>query len=173
MVDHVRTLLMNEPASIVDGVVPWHVDPSFRGVRLTPDLAAVHALLFGDNPDLHRKISVVSDLMPFTASPEFEWASSVFDKRKSIDDRKKASTAFRFYTTMGSSLTSNVVGCLASPACNTLFDGYDSGMSELCGTLKKLKQVFLQSNEVSARFSAILLGYLVRVEMLRRKSLAA
>lgn len=167
MVDHVRTLILNESAAKAGGAtVGWSVPSDYKAVALPSDLAAFYSAMFsGTEDNIELKVLRVEELVPFVADPEFEFAMSIFDSRTAVQPRQSPSTVFSFYGTMSGRQMPEVNECIA--VANPVFS-YPSGLASSFSTyLDGLKQKFLASKETTKRFSACLLAYLIRVEAMR------
>lgn len=170
MLNHVRTLLLNESAANVDA---WYVDPSFVQINIRgDDMAAFHGLLFYGTNSVMDKERRVSEVMPFALDVEFSDVRSLFDTRVTVasdhaDKPVKYSTVFSFYRTLSDESMDTANRCVSSVSTPQLFSWDDENRDQMTEGVRRMQSVYSGSKELCKRFSACLWAYLIRLERIR------
>ena len=165
MVNHIRTLLLNEGSSVNE---PWYIDPSFHPVSLSGGALSVWKIIFPDGMASDRKAKRVGMLMPFVRSAEMSAYRGMFDGRTTVVDDGGpvgTSTVRRFYDMMSDSSDSFVQDVLASPDRQLVFQHVGDANTD--SVLDELSNMSRYSFETSKQFSACLYGLLVKAEFAR------
>ena len=168
MVNHVRTLLLNEPAaSPVAALAPWPMDSAFPGVGIGTGLSVFRDALFLDADTGERRIRRVEDAYAMTLAPDLRVPMEAFDPRATPLGRPPVSVA-SFAAGLPFSGSGYGAACIdAAIPSGVLYEPSDSPLpSPLKGALSWLRNVFSASSH-DVRLGACILAYAVRLEALR------
>jgi hypothetical protein len=165
MVNHIRTLLLNEGSSVNE---PWYIDPTFHPVSLSGGALSVRKLIFPDSMSFDEKVGRVGAVMPFAMSAEMSSYRDMFDRRTTVPDDERAagaSTVRMFYDRMSDASCSFVQDVLSSPDRQLVFQHVGDANTD--SVLDGLSDMSSHSFETSKQFSACLYGLLVKAEFAR------
>ena len=101
MVNHIRTLLLNEGSSVNE---PWYIDPTFHPVSLSGGALSVWKLIFPDGMPLEEKVRRIGVVMPFAMSAEMSSYRDMFDSRTTVPDDERAAGASTVRMRVGESV---------------------------------------------------------------------
>lgn len=166
MINHIPTLLLNEPASLVSA---WPVDQDFMPLSLSGLLKTVHDLLVPPEMTISDKESRVVQLMPFALSPEFSDILGTMDRRETFSVSTPKSVA-EFYGLSMRGEWPDVTTLLSSDQVARFFMTFDSSETGISSYLSRLNQVYAQSAETTRRLSSVVIAYLLKANNLWIKS---
>jgi len=176
MIDHVKTLLLNESASYLVSAFPdlvsWPIDQSFTAVKLGPGMESLYNMVFPYTNLTPRgmvagKLDAIGRLMPYINAPELATSLSVFDGRVSSDS-PHPSDVFGFHSVMsGSSSCASELALLSNDAMEAF---YPTGVGRLDPVLASLKAKFQNSTASSAKIGAAAISMAIQIEALRLRS---
>lgn len=170
MINHVRTLLLNETQTSLseagyDYGYPWYVSPSFSGVDIPNGLLQLNKALFSGCSSLDDRISRVWSIMSLLESVDMEEFLSVFDNRSTVHDRHSFSIRELFDNSKFSSsgFFNEVLSSLGSAI--GLFRHV--GNPDFDPVLDKLFDMAHGSFEAPLRVASIILAYCMQLENAR------
>lgn len=130
MVNHVRTLLLNEPHDAMDGLLetrcPWAfpVDPSFYVLQLPGKLSEIHAR-FLPQSELTDKVAAVNAAYSYLRRPDIREFLSVFDSRETATVQSKTDVDLSFFS------SSSVFETVLAPTGVARLDSVITGLRPL------------------------------------------
>ena len=172
MINHIRTLLLNETQGSLgrSGLpygVPWFVSPSFLGVEVPDRLVPFRDALFRGAVGLDGRIDRVNAVMTVLSAPDMSEFVGLFDGRSTVEN-ESARTVSDLYRNMRSAsggFDSAVLGgswtsCgLYSPTGDAKFDR----------ALPRLMSIGCSPFEFVPSVAAPILAYCIQLEGLRVK----
>jgi len=90
MINHVRTLLLNEPAAALDGPYEEYVPEESRTLALPPVLARVYGILFPTSDRAAKNYRLAQLMALYHSCPDLEYFVLDKDKRISYEPRGEA-----------------------------------------------------------------------------------
>jgi len=171
MVNHVRTLLLNESAA-VPGLPEWVIDGFFISLKLKPYVKRLYDDVFGEGATVDEKVHAVDILMPFVMEPEFSSFISGIDGRMTVDDRPKVSTGsvFSFYKNINPGSSDMVSRVLSSTNSTMVFQHV--GDADVDSKLDGLYLIRTGSKESSKAFSSCIVALVVLLDFEYRRTVA-
>lgn len=171
MINHIRTLLLNESATStfgVDGI--WLVDHSFEKLDMSGPALNLHEALFSGASTTEERVKRVDQLMPFVLDPEFSGYFGMFDTRMTVlqdTERVKTGTVYDFYRTMRVPF-SNKVGEIVNNQYSALVFQHTKDVS-VDSSLDELYKIYAKGFESSKRLSACLYAIILKYDLMYRK----
>ena len=177
MIDHVQVLLLNLPSVVANNRISgFYVDPSFIPVKLTRDLEEVRSALFYgiDEQDVAGMASRVNSACRAVLTPENTLLSALGDSRLTVNRDLGFSDMFQFLSDMKGAEwdTGTVNRVLACSISGAIFSAPTGTQDDLVRFLSSMKSRWEDGVDMVRRFSAFLSAYVVRLEIIRRKTLA-
>lgn len=170
MVNHIRTLLLNESQATLStkGMPygePWYVSPKFSGIDIPDRLLPVYRALFLDTDTVDDKAGRIDAVMSLLNAVEMRQFICVFDTRTTVDaDRASFSIRELFDKSKWSSsgFEERVVDAAMSTPGLFAF----TGNKDTDYVLGKLKGLAYGSFEFELKVAAIVLAYCIQLERL-------
>ena len=176
MLNHARTLLLNESHVAVEAAGGFKTDPTYERVLADGGAERVRSVLFDGSKDVVAKLAVVDAVMPFVLDPEFGAVFRLLDTRTTVPADSPVHgvpgsvSGFHFSMTGSMDVASRV---MSSPVPAGLFTS--AGVTYIDGGLSRMGALFHGGFEESKRFTALLYAVILRTEAarLRRAGRAA
>lgn len=155
MVNHVRTLLLNENASSVNDVGGcFPVDRSFSKLNLVGDLAFLHSQMFLGDTGIEQKIRVVNSVFSFVNRVDLRVFFDMLDTRNTEYTRADVEVPRSVFTT--------------SFAFRTAFK--QTGILDLDNAISKLKSIYTGKTDGALGVAAAVVAFVFQLEAVRRKN---
>ena len=169
MVNHVRTLLLNE-GSATSGAPDWLVDQGFSKLNLTGALRDVYDIMFEGVSSVDGKVKRVDEIVPFVFAPEMSGFISKLDGRVTVPTSPEVSsyTVASFYRTMTGGDFAFVDACLSSFSSHILFQ--HSGDIDVDSMLDELYVIKANSQETAKKFSACAVAVVLLMDLEYRRT---
>lgn len=172
MVNHVRTLLLNETQASLGAAgypygEPWYVSPAFDSVRVPAGLSRFRDAIFFDTQSLDDRIYRVNAVIPFVEAPDLADQYSVLDARSTVPVASASVSSVREIFD-GAKLASNGFEgrvILVAKGSPDLFSSVKDGT--LDKAVSDLGKMALGSFESSVRVGASILAYCIQLEAVR------
>ena len=167
MVNHVRTLLLNEnPASLAPYTTIW-VDPLFVPVVLPSGIRETYNIVIPPSMTIAEKVLLVDAMMVLLHQGELEPYVLGFDCRVTYLDAPSATLA-DFLTTQGqASLISQVVQAVDQTAVIGTYGAQLFDLPKFQTDLTNLRTIWSGNQEGTLRFGSLLLALAYQIDNLR------
>lgn len=171
MINHVRTLLLNESAVStlsVEGM--WLVDHSFEKIAMSGPAFNLHEALFSGTSTIEDRVKRVDQFMPFLLDPEFSGYFRMFDDRITVladVDRVKPGTVYDFYRTLRTPFSNRIDEIANSQYAPLVFQHADDVSTD--NALDELYKIYAKGFESSKRLSACLYAVVLKYDLAYRK----
>lgn len=171
MINHIRTLLLNESAVSTFGVPGmWLVDHSFEKIDMSGPAFNLHESLFGEAATVEDRVKRVDQLMPFVLDPEFDGYFCMFDRRMTVSsdmDRVRTGTVYDFYRTMRTPFSNRVDEIVNSQYSALSFQ--HTGDVAVDAALDELYKIYTKGFESSKRLSACVYSIVLKYDLAYRR----
>ena len=163
MINHTRTLLLNQLAVTCNGYVDnVYIDPNFTPVRLTPELQKVRGVLFIDT-NIGQQLKTVMGLLKIVHISLLDAYTLYFDHRITYDLTKLSMTNYDTLLVSIISLQQQLERLLLDyNILNAVFKPIDKA------NIQDIYAIWSQSQETILKLGAIILAYTYQLENLRQ-----
>lgn len=171
MINHIRTLLLNESAVLtfnMDGM--WLIDHSFEKIDMSGPALNLREALFEGTDSLEDRIKRVDQFMPFILDPEFAGYFGMFDGRITVSsdvDRSGVGTVYEFYRTMRTPFSNRIDEIVKSQYAPLVFQ--HTGDVSVDKALDELYKLYAKGFESSKRLSACLYAIVLKYDLAYRR----
>ena len=171
MINHIRTLLLNESAVSTFGANGmWLVDHSFEKIQMSGPAFNLHDTLFNGTSALEDRIKRVDQFMPFILDPEFSGYFGMFDGRMTVlsdVDRVKTGTVYDFYRTLRTPFSNRIDEIVNSQYSALVFQHTMDVTTD--AALDELYKIYAKGFESSKRLSACLYAIVLKYDLAYRR----
>ena len=172
MVNHVRTLLLNETQTSLSEAglpygSPWFTSPRFSGVKVPPGLSRVYSAVFSGCDGLSERIDRVNVVMTMLAAPDMAPFMGLFDTRSTVEPESSGSIRelFDLSTHSSGGFYDSVMQAARSSAGLFAHVG-DSSVDE---SLDKLAGMARGSFESTMKVASVIVALCVQLDKARTK----
>lgn len=171
MVNHVRTLLLNE-SHLTQGVPGWCIDARFSKIDLKKSVAEFCSVLFSGLNSVQSRAKRVDCVIPFVYAPEFSSFISGLDPRVTVPTFPdvRTGTVPSFYKAITGDTFAFVDECLSSFSSSMLFQ--HTGDVDVDSKLDGLYTIKAESKETSKKFSACMVAVVLLLDLEYRNTQA-
>lgn len=167
MVNHARTVLLNEPARVLAGLSTIYVPQDFKPVEIPDVFAALYGFIFPDTFSLAAKIVRVDQIMQLLSSGELVPFVLSMDSRVTYGS-EPAATLTAIIT--GSASDGSLVAILElvdhAPAVASISSALFSLPRQQI-TMDSLRLLWSPQQEGTIRFGALMLALIYQLDALR------
>lgn len=172
MVNHIRTLLLNETQASLGSQgfpygFPWYVSPSFLSIDVPERLKPFERSLFGDSPDVDSRINVISAIMPIVHAPDLKEFYEFFDTRSTVSDDTAVIDSVRSFFGRIESSESSVGAEFISSLKSSYGLFSKTGNVDIDKFVDRLKLLFDGAFESSIKIGSAVLAYCFQLEAIR------
>lgn len=169
MINHLRTLLLNEPAVAVRGVSDIYVPPRFGQVSVPAELRTFRDCMFPSGFTLAERVALVDNMMAVAHMGELEPYTLRFDTRVTYRDQTPAQLIDLCRTAVSDrvSVTSLMTRLLRLPLAGTThsklfqWDQYASDMTDFF-------KIWTGADEGLMRIGGLIIAFGYQLERVRR-----
>lgn len=172
MVNHVRTLLLNETQASLRAAgyrygEPWYVSPSFDSLSVPAGLVPFRTAVFFLTSSLTDRVNRVGAIMPIVKAPDLSGLFSVLDTRETVPENSGTCVSVREIFDKAKLASNGFEGRILSVAGSSpsLFSRIDDG--RLGNAVEDLRKLAMGSFESSVRVGASILAYCMQMEAVR------